>query len=156
MNGGQRVTAKAQHEQELTDLLAARWEQVSRKLTDLAGAFPEDELESRPVAGIRTVGEVLRHVAFWNQYVADSLRNRKADDTANELPSAACPTKARILEVLKQSSEDVVRALHDRQARLDSKTAELLMPFMEHTSEHYGQLVVYARLKGIVPPASRT
>lgn len=150
------MTARAQHEQELTDLLAARWEQVSRKVTDLADAFPEDEVDSRPVAGIRTLGEVLRHIAFWNQYVADSLRNRKADDTANELPRATCPTKTRVLEVLKQSSEDVVRALHERQTPLESKTAELLMTFMEHTSEHYGQVVVYARLKGLVPPASRT
>jgi uncharacterized damage-inducible protein DinB len=33
--------------------------------------------------------------------------------------------------------------------------AEMLVTFIEHNSEHYGQLVVYARLNGIVPPASR-
>jgi uncharacterized damage-inducible protein DinB len=64
--------------------------------------------------------------------------------------------KAAVLEALKQSSEDVVRALRDRNGPVDSKAAELLVTFIEHTSEHYGQLVVYARLKGIVPPASRT
>jgi uncharacterized damage-inducible protein DinB len=34
-------------------------------------------------------------------------------------------------------------------------TTELMISFIEHNCEHYGQLVVYARLQGIVPPASR-
>jgi uncharacterized damage-inducible protein DinB len=38
---------------------------------------------------------------------------------------------------------------------MDLKTIEMLATFIEHTTEHYGQLVVYARLNGIVPPASR-
>jgi hypothetical protein len=33
--------------------------------------------------------------------------------------------------------------------------ADTLVTFIEHAGEHYGQLVVYARLLGIVPPASR-
>ena len=148
--------AKAQQEQELTGMLARRWEQVCTKLTDLAGAFPADRLESPPVAGIRTVAEVLRHVAYWNRYVADSLAGKKADDTGNELPRAACPTREAILEALAQSAKDAARGLRDRQEPLDSKTVELVITFIEHTSEHYGQLVVYARLMGIVPPASRT
>ena len=39
--------------------------------------------------------------------------------------------------------------------RLSPEAAELLVSFIEHNCEHYGQLVVYARLSGIVPPASR-
>jgi hypothetical protein len=38
----------------------------------------------------------------------------------------------------------------------ESKITELVATFLEHTSEHYGQLAVYARMKAIVPPASRT
>src|SRR5215475_8528982 len=120
-----RMTAKVQQEQDLTDLLARRWGQVSRKVTDLADAFPADELESKPLAGIRTLGEVLRHIAFWNQYVTDSLSGKSADDTANELPRSAYPMKAAVLEALKQSSEDVVRVLRDRRGPVDSKAAEL-------------------------------
>jgi len=37
---------------------------------------------------------------------------------------------------------------------LSSEQSEMLVSFIEHNSEHYGQLVVYARLNGIVPPAS--
>lgn len=122
---------------------------------EMAEAFPADRFETRPAAAVRTFGEVLRHVAFWHQYVADSLRGKQPDGAANELALAACPTKASMLEALRRGSEDVTRALGERQDPADSKTAELLLSFIEHTSEHYGQLVVYGRLQGVVPPASR-
>jgi uncharacterized damage-inducible protein DinB len=148
--------AIAQQEKALTTILIGRWEQASRKISELAEVLPADKFESRPVAGTRTFGEVLRHVAFWNQYVADSLRGKEADDTTNELPFASYPTKASVLEALKRGSEDAASALRERQALLDLKAAELVMTFIEHTSEHYGQMVVHVRLMGIVPPASRT
>ena len=148
--------AKAQQQDELTTLLAGRWEQASRKVTELADEFPANQFESRPLAGIRTFGEVLRHIAFWNQYVADSLRGKETNDTTNELPLAGYSTKSSILEELRRGLADVAAALREHEAALDLKAAELVMTFIEHTSEHYGQLVVYGRLKGIVPPASRT
>ena len=141
--------------EELAAMLAGRWEQVSRKFADLAQALPEGQLESHPVAGTRNAGEVVRHVAFWNRYLADSLRGNPADDTANELPREQFPTKARVLEALQQSAGDVAAALAERAAPLDSKAAELVASFLEHTSEHYGQLAVYARISGVTPPASQ-
>jgi uncharacterized damage-inducible protein DinB len=149
------MTAKMQQEG-LTAMLAARWEQASRKLAELADAIPADQFDSRPLAGVRSVGDVLRHVAFWNQYVADSLRGAAADGTGNELPRDAYSTKACILEALNRTSAAAAAALGEDQGAADSKAAELIMTFVEHTSEHYGQLAVYARLIGIVPPASRT
>jgi uncharacterized damage-inducible protein DinB len=154
MNGDTNMAAKAQ-EESLVKLLAERWEQISRKLAELAQEVPAENFESSPVAGARTVGQVLRHVAFWNQYVADSLRGKSADGTANELPLAEYPKRAKILEVLRRSAEDVAQALRSSQSASNLKTAELVAPFIEHTAEHYGQLVVYCRLMGIVPPASR-
>ncbi len=140
----------------LTMLLVERWEQVSQKLTKLAEELPEKKFESSPVSGIRTCGEVLRHVAFWNHYVADSLRGKEASDSANVLPAADYPTKASVVDVLRRSSEAVSFALRDhRKGSPDVKTVELVMSFLEHTSEHYGQMVVYARLMGVIPPASR-
>jgi 2-methylisocitrate lyase-like PEP mutase family enzyme len=46
-------------------------------------------------------------------------------------------------------------ALRERHDSPDLKASKLLVRFNEHTSEHYGQVAVYARLMGIVPPASR-
>jgi uncharacterized damage-inducible protein DinB len=141
----------------MTALLIGRWEQASRKVAELAATIPAREFDSRPPrAGVRSFGEVLRHVAFWNQYVADAFDGKKADDAGNELPRAAYSTKASILEALKRSSGDAASALREHRASLDSKATELIMTFVEHTLEHYGQLVVYTRLMGIVPPASRS
>jgi hypothetical protein len=49
----------------------------------------------------------------------------------------------------------IAKALRDLPAGLE-KTAAMIITFLEHTSEHYGQLVVYARLNGFVSPASRS
>ena len=135
------------------DLWITKWEEINRKIANLAGEFPEEHLDHRPAEHLRTFGEVLRHLAFWNQYVADVLRGRKADDSANEVSLAEYPTRARMIGVLGESSEAVVAALKDSEG--DTKTIELLITFIEHSGEHYGQLAVYARLIGITPPASR-
>lgn len=150
------MTAKAVQKDTVQNMLIGRWEQVAAKLTTLAEAVPEEKYESRPVDGVRTIAEVLRHVAFWNRYVADTLRGKKADDTANELPGTEYASKARIVDALKRSANDAASALREQPGELEWKTAEMVVTFLEHSSEHYGQMVVYARWNGIVPPASRS
>ncbi len=147
------MTAKTAPETTLSTKLIGRWEQTGNRLATLAAEFPEEKYESRPVEGVRTFADVLRHVAFWNRYVADSVRGKKADDSANELPKAEYSTKARILEALHHSAADAAAALKEQQP--DPDRAEMVMMFIEHTCEHYGQLAMYARWIGMVPPASR-
>jgi uncharacterized damage-inducible protein DinB len=149
------MTPKTIQKETLSNMLAGRWEQAGRKLATLAEEFPEARYESEPVTGARTVGDVLRHVAFWNHYVADSARGKKADDAANELPKDKYATKAKIVEALKRSTSDAAAALREHEGAMELQTAELAVTFIEHLSEHYGQLAVYARLNGLVPPASR-
>ena len=149
------MAAKTQQGNALTTLLADRWEQVSRKIESLADILPEDGIERAPANGIRTYGAVLRHVAFWNQYVADCLDGKAADSTSDELPLAQYAVKANAIAALKRSSAAVGVAIRGRKTSIDPKTVELIVTFLEHTSEHYGQLVVYCRLMGIVPVTSR-
>lgn len=143
---------RVKQDERVTTLLKTSWEQVSTKIARLAGEIPEDKFDARLVTGIRTCGEVLRHVAFWNQYLAHSLAGQPADDTLNELPEAKYGSKTAILTALEQTSEDVARKIT---SGIDEEAQKSLISFLEHTSEHYGQLVVYARLIGITPPASR-
>src|SRR5260370_39056378 len=79
------MTAGPKKEEMLSILLIGRWEGIGHQLAELAGEFPEEKFEYRPVEGVRTFGETLRHVLFWNRYVADTLRGKKADDRANEV-----------------------------------------------------------------------
>jgi uncharacterized damage-inducible protein DinB len=150
------VTTKTQQQDVLSETLIRHWEETCRKLADLAEELPENECEVTPAKGVRTPGDVIRHVAFWNQFVADTTRGRNADDSSNELPKPEYSTKARTLEALNRTSADAAAALREAKPGLDSKLAEMVVSFIEHTSEHYGQLAVYARLMGVVPPASRT
>lgn len=149
------MATKAAQQGTVSAKLIDRWEHVCQKLVALAEEIPEIKFEYRPVDEVRTFADVLRHVAFWNRYVADSARGRKGDDTANELPRDGYSTKTRIVDALKRSAADAADALKDIPSGLSPEVAEMVVTFIEHNCEHYGQLVVYARLNQIVPPASR-
>jgi uncharacterized damage-inducible protein DinB len=149
------MVTKAVQQGTVSAKLIDRWEQVCQKLVALTEELPENKFEYRPVDDVRTVADVIRHVAFWNLYVADSARGRKGDDTANELSRDEFPTKAGSVEALKRSAVDAKDALKGNPSGLSPEMTEMLVTFIEHNCEHYGQLVVYARLNGIIPPASR-
>ena len=149
------MSAKVVQQQTVSAALIGRWEQVGRKLAALAEEIPDSKFDYRPVNGTRTPAEVLRHVAFWNRYVEDSARGKKGDDAANELPEDVFSTKPQIVRVLKQSTADAAGALRESASDLSPEATEMLVTFIEHNCEHYGQLVAYARLNGIIPPASR-
>jgi len=137
------------------DVLLKQWTDISEKVVQLAEEFPEDKYDFRPVAGVRTFGDQLRHVAFWNGYVAKTARGEKADGKLNELPKAEYPTKAAVVKALKSSLAEATALLKQEPATPSTKLINLWVSFTEHSGEHYGQLVVYYRLNGIVPPASR-
>ncbi|HEV2491025.1 MAG TPA: DinB family protein [Candidatus Acidoferrales bacterium] len=149
------MAARAIQQESIANKLVIRWKEVNRKLAALAEEVPESKYDYRAVDGARTIAEVLRHVAFWNRYVADSARGEKADDAANELPKSEFSTKAKIVTELQRSAEEAANALQESSSGLSVENAEMLITYIEHNCEHYGQLVVYARLNGIVPPASR-
>jgi hypothetical protein len=56
----------------------------------------------------------------------------------------------KILDVLKRSATDAPDALKERQAGLNPEIGEMLVSFIGHNCEHYGQLVVYSRLNGVI------
>ena len=149
------MNAKAIPQLDIFAKLISQWEQVANKLEALADAIPPPKFDFRPTEEVRSVAEVLRHVAFWNLYVADTLRGRKAQDSANELPQEKYATKPQILAALKDSARQVEEGLRDSSSDFREQTAELVLTFIEHNCEHYGQLSIYARLNRIVPPASR-
>ena len=139
----------------IRDVLVTRWSEIGDKMIKLAEAFPEDRFDARPVAEIRSFADQLRHVAFWNRYVHKTLRREEADGQANELPRSTYPTKAKIVKVLRSTFDDVAKEFAGMNGSASNTDTDTLVSFIEHSGEHYGQLVVYARLNGIVPPASQ-
>jgi uncharacterized damage-inducible protein DinB len=149
------MTTKAIQEETLLPRLIDHWDQVGKKLAALAEEVPEVRFDYKPGDGVRTFDEVLRHIAFWNVYVRDVALGRKGNDQGNELSKDEAATKRQVIDALKTTSAAVSDALRSASGRLSPETAEMIVTFIEHTCEHYGQLVVYARLNGIVPPTSR-
>ena len=138
------------------DVLLHQWSEIGEKVVQLAEQFPEEKYDFRPVAGVRTFADQLRHVAFWNTYVAKTVRGEKVDPKVNELPKADYPSKAAIVKALKSSLAETTKLLKEAPASPGATSTGLWVAFIEHSGEHYGQMVVYYRLNGIVPPASRT
>jgi uncharacterized damage-inducible protein DinB len=138
----------------MRDMLAARWSEIGDKVVQLAEAVPERAYERRPADGVRSFAEQLRHVAFWNFYARDVLRGGAPDGDANELPADVYATKARVLDALRESFADVGAEIVRRDAAVGAGDVETIVSYLGHAAEHYGQLAVYARLAGVVPPAS--
>lgn len=139
----------------LTDVLHGQWLDLGRKVAQLGEALPASAWKKAPVEGVRDAAEVFRHLVFWNRWVAASARGGDPDGAANEIPKAEAPGRTEALAAFEKSVAEAADALAARGAKLDAEAAGLYASFLGHTSEHYGQLVVYARLAGVVPPASR-
>ena len=137
------------------DMLLSRWTEIGDKIVKLAEEFPEGRFDAKPVPDVRSFADQLRHVAFWNRYVQKTLRREEADGQANELPAVTYATKTKIVKVLRSSFDDVAKEFGAMNGSAKSADADTMVSFIEHSGEHYGQLVVYARINGVVPPASR-
>jgi uncharacterized damage-inducible protein DinB len=141
----------------MRDVLLARWSEVGDRVVELAAAVPESAYDVRPAPGARSFAEALRHLAFWNQYFRDVLRGASPDGSANELSAAAYPDREAVVAAVRESFDGVRRELARRDgAPLADADGDTVVSALEHAGEHYGQLAVYARLAGVVPPASRS
>jgi uncharacterized damage-inducible protein DinB len=147
--------------------------QVQRILMPLAMAMPDEKYGFAPTngefKGVRTFAEQLKHVAASNYSYASAILAEKppADLGEDENGPASLKTKTEILKYLNDSFSYVQKAV----ASIDAKNAiqAIKSPFGEgpttrvamitlivgHCYDHYGQLVEYVRMNGIVPPASQ-
>jgi uncharacterized damage-inducible protein DinB len=145
------------------------WKSIERDFTALAEAMPEDKWSFKPsqgeFKGVRSFAEQVKHVACANEAWARQI--------AGEKPPARCDlggpnpakTKAEILTYLKNSFSLADKAIADTSAEnllhpnpgpyWGTNRLSALTALVWHISDHYGQLVEYVRMNGIVPPASR-
>jgi uncharacterized damage-inducible protein DinB len=166
------AAAQHQHASTLTADLRADIEQVEKKMLDLARAIPEEKFLWRPGAGVRSVGEVVLHVAADNYLIpaaigfpADPATGIKGDDYNTAIAfEKRTMNKAAAIAELEKSFAFVKKALSDTPAErlganvtmfgttLTSQKAWILTT--THLHEHLGQLIAYARSNGIKPPWS--
>jgi uncharacterized damage-inducible protein DinB len=134
------------------DVLLAQWNDLGKKVTALGEAIPAARWSEAPVDGVRSAEDVFRHLIFWNRYLAQAAIGESPDGAANEVPRQEVPSRAKALAAFEASVAAALKALADEPS---PEMLEQYVSFLGHTAEHYGQLAVYARLAGVVPPASR-
>ena len=143
--------------------LVASWNEIGRKLIAMAEDFPEDKYDFKPTLAQKTFAEQLLHVASDNVSFADVAQGKKA--TGDE-SRGHFKTKSDVVAYVKKSFADGAAVIQekgdnslfemvvDEEGRTIS-LQDLAYGVVEHSGEHYGQLVVYYRIAGLVPPESR-
>lgn len=126
---------------------------INGKVLEMAQDFPEDQYGFRPKPEMRSFGEVIVHILSGNIYAAKTGRGEKAN--WDEVDPKLYPTKAQIVAAMQKSIADATEVL---KSTPDDSFKTSLGPWVsviEHSGEHYGLLVAYYRLNGLVPPESR-
>jgi uncharacterized damage-inducible protein DinB len=142
------------------------WNEIGRKLIAMAEDFPEDKYDFKPVPAQRTFAEQLLHASGVNYYFTNVVLGEKPPASENP-PRDQFKSKAAIVEYVKKSFADGAAAIQkkgnsgmsttvvDPYANRYVRVIDYAYGFIEHSGEHYGQLVVYYRVAGLVPPESR-
>jgi len=145
---------------------------VEGEFVPAAEAMPEDKYSFAPTngefKGVRTFAQQVKHVAAVNYMVSASILGEKSPvDLGGENGPDSIKTKADILKFLKDSfayAHKAAAAVNENNLTdpIDppfgkNKTTRLAMAALTtgHCFDHYGQMVEYLRMNGIVPPASR-
>jgi len=142
------------------------WNDVGRKLMAMAEDFPEDKYDFKPNPSQRSFAEQLLHAAGANYYLTNLVMGKKPP--AEEDPKRdQYKTKADVVAFVKKSFGDGAAAIKskgetglsdlivDPFGHQQVRVTDYAYGFIEHCGEHYGQLVVYYRVAGLVPPESR-
>ena len=146
---------------------------IEKLVVDAAEAMPEDKFSFSPESlnipggdykGVRTFAVQVKHVAasnyfIWSPVTGDKLPEGLKDGNGPE----NLKTKADIIKFLKDSftlghrAAAALTAENMLQAPEHSKSPRLYLATfgVAHAYDHYGQMVEYLRMNGIVPPASR-
>jgi uncharacterized damage-inducible protein DinB len=141
------------------------WNEVGRKLIAMAEDLPEDKYDFKPTPAQRSFAEQLLHAAGANYFFTNPVMG-KEPPAAEDPKRDQYKSKADIVAFAKKSFADGAAAIQSKGekglttevvyfAHQKARVLDMAYGLIEHNGEHYGQLVVYYRLAGLVPPESR-
>jgi uncharacterized damage-inducible protein DinB len=136
--------------------------QVKNNVLKAAEEMPEQNYSFKPVSTVRSFGQLVAHEADGQYEFCSAVANdgKKAPDV-----EGSKTTKADLIEALKTAfaycdasynkmtdatGAETVKFFNGKQAKL-----AILNFNTAHTFEHYGNMVTYLRMKGLVPPSSQ-
>jgi uncharacterized damage-inducible protein DinB len=167
-------SADQQQPPSVTSVLNKNYGIVEQEVLSAAEAMPEDKYSFAPTngefKGVRTFAEQVKHIGFANHIffgplLGETIDAKSIEENANG--PASLKTKAEIVQYLKDSFTLGHRAISETTSEnAVTPLSKPVFPFLStrlaiasigtwHPMDHYGQMVEYLRMNGIVPPASR-
>ena len=151
--------------------LLADWQQQKQTMMRIAEAMPEEAFTFKPTDAQRTYAEQILHIAGANVYLMQHLGGAAAapqvDTTDFTVFGLSATSKAVVLEALGAGYDYGIAVLQDFSdeqlletiagPRYLGNVTRVKMAYftLSHAMDIYGQMVVYLRLNGVTPPASR-
>jgi uncharacterized damage-inducible protein DinB len=154
--------------------LQALWTIAEKQIVPAVDAMPADKFGFAPTdgefKGVRTFGQMVKHLSATNHILAAAaLGEEPPTDAGDEVGPQAVRTKAEMLDYLNSSFAHLSNAIEaigqtnvpvntspiSPLKKGDATRSGLVVESLMHAADHYGQIVEYLRMNGIVPPASR-
>ena len=144
-----------------TDAVKAQLTSIKTSITRTADKVGEDLYAFKPTPDVRSLGQLLGHIADGNYGICGAASGMKPTAMGVE---KGMTTKAAMQKSLADSfafCEQAIASMDDKKGAEIIKAMGGMQPRLmvlafnnSHLNEHYGNLVTYMRLKGIVPPSS--
>jgi uncharacterized damage-inducible protein DinB len=147
---------------------------AEKVITSAVDAMPADKFGFVPTdgefKGVRTFGQMVKHLSATNHILAAAaLGEEPLADAGDEVGPETVRTKTEILDYLKGSFAHLSKAIEaigqpnaslnpspiSPLKRNEVTRSALVVESLIHAFDHYGQMVEYLRMNGVVPPASR-
>ena len=175
----QHTAAELSRDETPGKAFARQWGYQEYEVRSVAEAMPSDKWDYRPAAGmfksekpeggpaeVRTFAEQVKHVACANFAFAAELDGNKPPEACDKGGPSPAHTPAELLVYLRDSFTALKKSLSAITAKNMYDPIEgpyagpntrvgLAAVCVWHAADHYGQMTLYLRLNGIVPPASQ-
>jgi len=167
------ATSSPQSVPTLASMVDSEVSGIEKQIVDVAEAMPDDKYNFSPAnlnipgsdyKGVRTFAMQVKHIAASNYFIWSTITGDKLPDNLKDGDGPAdLKTKADIIKFLKDSfalgHKAAATLTVENMLQPVGQGKSLRMHRAEfgiaHASDHYGQMVEYLRMNGIVPPASR-
>lgn len=140
--------------------LKSTWNQIKGYVARSADKMPEDQYSFKPTADVRSFGQLIGHIADAQYMICGAAKGEqkmlgieKSKTTKAELIAALAESNAYCDAAYDSLTDASGAEMVKMFGRERSKMGALQMN-VSHDFEHYGNLVTYMRMKGLVPPSS--
>ena len=140
----------------------ATWESTRALVLGVAEAVPEDKYDFKPTPAVRTTREVLIHLIGENYFFFSRV---SGDNLGSNARFDSLKSRAEIMKALRESydygagvwaglTEEIALEMVAGRGGQQVQRWSAILGAIHDNMNHYGNLVVYLRLNGIVPPRS--